>query len=578
MTALWVGALLTPLLLAVATLPATTRQAAVAWAPLACVPALLLAILGDKAGELALPWLLLGTRLEVDDLARPLLALTALLYCTAMAGSRVERGDDQRRASFIAIFLVTYLGNITVLVAVDVATFYVGFTVMSLSAYGLVVHRRTDKARYAAKVYITMAILGEALLLAGLVRGIGATGMFPLGVDMADIPAAIAASPGANITVVLVIAGLGVKAGLVPLHVWLPLAHPAAPAPASAVLSGAMVKAGLVGWLRLLPLGLLEMATIGTVMIGLGLTGVVLGVAAGLTHKDPKVQLAYSTVSQMGFLIVTVGVAIRQPDLATSAVTVAVVYAVMHGLAKGSLFLAVSVWHGAITTSRRRLTLTGVAIAGLTLTGLPPFGGFVAKYGLKELAEAGGIPVMVLSLGAVGTTLLMARVLITLASTPTDVHRRIGPLELSWLVLVISGPFLTWWAATTLDAPTPTTLTTTFVAALWPVIVGVLLVLATLFWLKRGRARGDRDDEHIPVFTIPEGDLVVVLDPLAHRSLAGLDAAGRLPGAAALAVTSRERRWPTRFVQATEHLTLMHWVVLGPLSLVVLFVVAVALL
>jgi formate hydrogenlyase subunit 3/multisubunit Na+/H+ antiporter MnhD subunit len=578
MTALWVGALLTPLLLAAATLPTTTRQAAMAWAPLACVPALLLAILGSRAGELAVPWLLLGTHLEVDVISRPLLAVTALLYCMALAGSRIERSEDERRASFIAIFLITYLGNITVLVAIDVATFYVGFTVMSLSAYGLVVHRRTDKARYAAKVYIAMAILGEALLLAGLVRGIGATGMFPLDVELADIPTAIASAPGANITVILLIAGLGVKAGLVPLHVWLPLAHPAAPAPASAVLSGAMVKAGLVGWLRLLPLGLLELATIGTVMIGLGLAGVVLGVAAGVAHKDPKVQLAYSTVSQMGFLIVMVGVAIRQPNLAATAVAVAIVYAVMHGLAKGSLFLAVPVWHGAVTTSRRWLTLTGVAVAGLTLAGLPPFGGFVAKYGLKEIGEAAGIPLLVLSLGAVGTTLLMARVLITLASTPTKVHRSLGVLDLSWLVLVISGPFLTWWAATTLGAPTPTTLTETFVAALWPVIVGMLLVLAIFFWLKRGHARGDRDHEGIPVFTVPEGDLVVVLEPLARRSLAGLDAAGRFPGAAAMQVISRTRGWPTRIVHTAEHLTLMHWAVLGPLSLVVLFVVAVALL
>jgi hydrogenase-4 component B len=294
---LWAAAVLVPLILAAATVINITRHAAVILAPLSCVPALIIAGLGERAGVVDLPWLLLATRLELDPVGRPLLAVTALLYLVALAGSRVERAGDPRRATFTGVFLLAYAGNVTLIVAADVATFYVGFTVMSLSAYGLVAHYRTPTVMRAARVYLGLAILGEALLLAGLALAITATGRGPLGVAMADVPEAIATAPGGGVVVTLLIAGLGVKAGLVPLHVWLPLAHPAAPAPASAVLSGAMVKAGLIGWLRLLPLGFEGWTAAGTVLVVLGLMGIALAVGIGLMQSNPKVQLAYSTVS-----------------------------------------------------------------------------------------------------------------------------------------------------------------------------------------------------------------------------------------------------------------------------------------
>ena len=94
-----------------------------------------------------------------------------------------------------------------------------------------------------------------------------------------------------TLTVVLLFIGFGVKAGLVPLHVWLPLAHPAAPPAASAVLSGAMVKAGLVGWLRFLPLGQHErgLEVLGWVLMALALIGAFLAVVVGVLQDDPKV-------------------------------------------------------------------------------------------------------------------------------------------------------------------------------------------------------------------------------------------------------------------------------------------------
>ncbi|WP_409329361.1 proton-conducting transporter membrane subunit [Trujillonella humicola] len=568
MTGLWAAALLAPLLLAAAATAAPLRGAVVALAPVACLPALVLAALGERAGGVDLPWLLLGTRLEVDAVGRPLLLLTALLYCVALAAGRVERAADPRRAGFTGIFLLAYTGNVALLVAADAITFYVGFTVMSLAAWGLVAHTRTSAALRAGRVYVGLAVLGEVLLLAGLVAAMAAAGTPPTGTLLADLPGAVAAAPGREVIVVLLVAGLGVKVGLVPLHAWLPLAHPAAPAPASAVLSGAMVKAGLVGWLRLLPLGEAALPFLGGLLVGLGVAGIFLGVAAGLLQDDPKVQLAYSTVSQMGFIAVAVGIGLREPALAGTAISVAAVYAVAHGLAKGALFLAVPVWHSAASPARRRLTLAGVAVAALALAGLAPLGGFVAKYGLKELADAAGLPVLLLAAGAVGTTLLMARFAVTLAGAPVDAPRPAGVVEAGWVLLLVAGPALTWLVGTGLaDAPVPGGLDASTWDATWPVLLGAGLAGAAA---TRTRLAGERSPRGRPGPRLPAGDVVVVLEPATVGTLRGLDAAGRLPGAAVAAAAARTRGAAPSLQVWGDRLALPAWRYLGPLSLATL--------
>jgi hydrogenase-4 component B len=114
----------------------------------------------------------------------------------------------------------------------------------------------------------------------------------------------------------LLAAGFAVKAGIMPLHVWLPLAHPAAPVAASAVLSGALIKAGLIGWLRLLPLGGAAWPGWGTVFVVVGLTTAIAGALIGVAQTRPKVVLAYSSVSQMGIIATLVGVGLLAPAAA----------------------------------------------------------------------------------------------------------------------------------------------------------------------------------------------------------------------------------------------------------------------
>ena len=129
-----------------------------------------------------------------------------------------------------------------------------------------------------------MVILGEILLFTALALIFRSTGSLSLN--------AITSMPSNHLVILLVLVGFGIKAGALPLHVWLPLAHPAAPTPASAVLSGAMIKAGLLGWLRFLPLGQPGTAVWGSPCIFAGMLAAFFGVIVGLNQKNPKTSIS----------------------------------------------------------------------------------------------------------------------------------------------------------------------------------------------------------------------------------------------------------------------------------------------
>jgi formate hydrogenlyase subunit 3/multisubunit Na+/H+ antiporter MnhD subunit len=144
---------------------------------------------------------------------------------------------------------VTLAGTLGTFVAADIVTFYMSFSLMSLAAYALVVHDRTPVAWRAGRIYIVLAVFGETALLAAVI--VAATAADSLAI--ANVQAGLPASPWRDWAVAGFVVGFGMKAGLVPLHVWLPLAHPQAPTPASAVLSGVIVKAGIIGLMRFVP-------------------------------------------------------------------------------------------------------------------------------------------------------------------------------------------------------------------------------------------------------------------------------------------------------------------------------------
>lgn len=485
--------LLLPLLLASLVLIPATRRMGMRLAPWAALPGLVFSLAASVTYTLDLPWLLLGSRLGLDETGRLFLLFTTLLWLAAGFYARNYLARDPRRHTFTAFFLVTLSGNMGVCLAQDAASFYLAFAVMTFAAYGLVVHESDTEARRAGRIYLIMAVLGEAMLIAGLLLLAGAVQTHFLPEMTRTVAMEIP-----SLAYALLFLGFGIKAGVPLLHMWLPLAHPVAPTPASAVLSGAMIKAGLLGWLRFLPLGEVALPVLGVLMLSLGLFAAFFGVAVGLVQRQQKTLLAYSSVSQMGFMTLAVGAGLLLPQAWPLLLPAVGVYALQHGLAKGALFLGVGV---AQRFGRQGWVMAGLLMPALVLAGAPFTSGALAKTQLKTALA--GLPApwpellaWSLPLAAVGTGLLMARfLLLTPRGTKQDDAAGLLP---SWLALLAAMLLLAWiWVdagivAQVLSGPG-------LASAAWPALAAALL--AYVAWRRGWRGPA-----------IPPGDVLVWLE------------------------------------------------------------------
>jgi hydrogenase-4 component B len=480
-----------PAALALAAARPSWRRGVEALAPWAALPAIAAAFGPDV--RLETPWLLLGGALGVDGLARPFLFFTGALWLLAgfFAGDYLRGG----RSRFFAFHLLALCGNAGLLVAGDAVTFYAFFALMSFAAYPLVVHEGDREARRAGGIYLGLVVIGELLLFAGLVAASadGATLRFGEG----------ARAPG-GLVAALLCAGLGVKAGVVPLHVWLPLAHPAAPAPASAVLSGAMIKAGLIGWLRMLPLLWVSGTALGEAFLILGLLSAFYGVLMGLVQPNPKAVLAYSSVSQMGWMTLGVGAGLVAPEGWETAATTVALFALHHGLAKGALFMGLGALHAAPPGRALAFVRGGMAVAALSLAGAPWTAGTLAKGALKEAVDVlpapwpAAVGVLLFAAGT-GTALLMARVLVLAWAERGGEGRWTPRLWGSWAALTAAAVLAPWfWAG---PHVAPALAPGSAAAALLPVGAGALLA-----WVATWSGVGRR-----LLLPIPPGDLLELL-------------------------------------------------------------------
>ncbi|MBP0049364.1 hypothetical protein H9C73_11500 [Marinobacterium sp. AK62] len=468
--------------------------------PLVSLPALGLVLLGPAQWQLGLPGLLLGANWQLDALRQPFLLLTALLW--SFAGLYATGYVKRCRRSFALFWGLTLCGNLGLVLAADLVSFYAFFALMTFAGYGLVVHERTSAAFRAGRVYLVMAVLGEMALLAGLLLAAGTANSLLL----ADLSVAIAESPRADLIMVFLLVGFGVKAGLLLLHLWLPLAHPVAPTPASAVLSGAMIKAGLLGWLLTLPLGQTSQLVTGTVLVLIGMLASLGGALIGVCQRQSKAVLAYSSISQMGLMTLMLGVALAVPERTVWLLPVIGTFALHHALAKGALFLSVGI---RMPNHRlaRWLYWGVIAVPGLSLAGLPLTSGAHTKLAMKQALQVDGLvwslaPWLgnLLTAGAMATLLLVLRFL-WLQVRNTN-RNESGPcMQMGW-GLVLMASLLFPWFAPELPAAITTTLAdhvTYWMALIWPMLVA--LFMAGMVVAIRLRAP-----------EVPAGDLVVLLE------------------------------------------------------------------
>ena len=508
MTALLLGAtLVVPLALLAACASPAWRDRMPKLLVLAPLPGLAAALFAADAA----PWVIDADRLRftigLDRPAALLLGVVSLLWSLAGAYANAYLGEGPHAGRFSAWWLLTLAGSLGVFVAGDLVSFYLVFAMASLAAFGLVVHDGTAKAQRAAKIYLLLAVLGEiVLLLAFALLAEAAPGD---SLAITDVLPALAHSPWRGLTIALLIAGFGLKAGLVPLHVWLPLAHPAAPMPASAVLSGAIIKAGIIGLIRFLPYDG-SVGDWGCWLAAVGFVTAFWGVGVGITQSNPKTVLAYSSVSQMGVVAAVLGMGLVAGDAATTMN--AAFYAAHHVLAKGALFLVVGVAALAWQRSLRLAVIVVAVVLALGFGGLPLTGGALAKAAVKD--ELGsGMAGALSALSAVGSTMLMLHFVHRLhASMPargSDDGGRASPgLLLPGFGLAAMAVFLPWLLFGPVaghpiaDLFAPAALW----SATWPVMIGMALAAAVVRW---GGA--------LP--RIPEGDLLVPAERAAQATV-----------------------------------------------------------
>ena len=340
---------------------------------------------------LGLPWI--GVNLRLDALAAAFLALIGLGGASASVYA-IGYGRHEPEPGRVVPFVPAFLAAMTLVVLADDAfAFLFAWELMSLSSWALVMahHREAGNAR-AAYVYLIMAVFSGLTLLLAFGMLAGSSGDFTF--------AAFRAShlPVATIAIVFVLAmiGTGSKAGLVPLHVWLPLAHPAAPSHVSALMSGVMTKVAIYGFIRIV-FDLLGTPTWWSAVVVLVVGGVtsLMGVLYALMEHDIKRLLAYHTVENIGIIFIGLGLAMAfrangLPAGAALALTAALFHVFNHSVFKSLLFFG----SGAVLTATgerdmehlggliHRMPKTAFAflVGCAAISALPPLNGFVSEW------------------------------------------------------------------------------------------------------------------------------------------------------------------------------------------------------
>jgi hydrogenase-4 component B len=337
--------------------------------------------------------------LRVDPLAGVFVALLGLVAAAiGLYAPRYHHTGSVGTALYLAAYNLSLIASLAVLVAGNVTTFLVAWESMALMCYLLVLrHHRERGVPHSAFWFLALSETGFALIVAAFAILATKTGT----TDFATIAArAGTVSLGWRSAVfVLALLGFGFKAGIVPLHVWLPEAHPVAPADGSAFLSGLVVKLGIFG-IVLTSSELLGPRTPipawwGVLTMAIGASSAVIGILYALTEREIKRFLAFSTIENVGVIVTALGAALTfraesHPELAAFLLLAALFHTATHGASKTLLFLEAGVVEHATGTRdmdrlgglvRRLPRSTVVTLIGtLGIAALPPLGGFASEW------------------------------------------------------------------------------------------------------------------------------------------------------------------------------------------------------
>ena len=339
---------------------------------------------------------------HVDNLGRMFAVIVNVVWVLSGFYAFEYMKHEKEEKRFFG-FYVMVLGILHALAfSGNMVTFYLFYELMTLLSVPLILHNRSKEAIMGGLKYLFYSLFGAYMVLFGLFflnRYATSLTFLPGGTLN---PAAVAGNEGLMLVVAFaMIAGFSVKAGMFPLHAWLPTAHPVAPAPASAVMSGIIVKMGVLGMIRvvyyLIGADFIRGSWVQTAWMTLSLITVFMGSMLAYRETVFKKRLAYSTVSQASYILF--GLSLLQPQ----AMTGALLHVVFHAFIKSCLFLSAGAviykTHKTDVTELRGIgkempvTIWGYTFAAAALIGIPPASGFISKWYLATGALDSGIEV-----------------------------------------------------------------------------------------------------------------------------------------------------------------------------------------
>jgi multicomponent Na+:H+ antiporter subunit D len=340
------------------------------------------AILGTGTGLLDFPF---KFSFGADGLSVFFALIFALCFLLSIIYSLGYLSHGHSKNRYMALMLLFEGAMLGVVLSASLIGLLIFFEIMTVSAYLLVIHEEDEVAMFAGAKFLYMSLAAGLCIFFGLVI------TYYLGGRVDFVPGGyITASPLAVYALFAFLLGFGVKAGMFPVHIWLPDAHPAAPAPVSALLSGCSIKTGVYGIIRVMHsiygVEIVRAVSFDKVLLVLAVITILLGSAMALQQDHLKRRLAYSSVAQIGYVLLGVSL------LTERAMFGALFHVFSHAMMKGALFLCA----GAIITQTGKKYISQMSgigfqmpaimvsftLASVTMVGIPPFNAFISKWNL----------------------------------------------------------------------------------------------------------------------------------------------------------------------------------------------------
>jgi multicomponent Na+:H+ antiporter subunit D len=398
----------------------------------------------------------LGIDLHVDGLSTVMLIVTSVagVAVTLYAVAYFAPGSDPATASqqtaqaraFWPLWLFLWGALNALFVSGDLFNLYVTLELVTLAGLALIGLKRQTAALVAALRYLFAAIIGSMLYLLGIVLLYSSYAT----VDWERLGQSVQGDTATTCAAALMLGGLALKTALFPLHFWLPPAHATAPPPVSAVLSGLVIKGSFFLILRLWFYVFPHVVTFqaGHLLAMLGAAAIIWGSLQAIRQRRLKLMVAYSTVAQVGYLFLVFVLAIDETTGLAWQGTICFAFA--HVFAKGAMFLSVGAlseavgsdeldhWRG--LAQREPVAVFAFGLAGVSLMGLPPSGGFIGKWLLLDASlQRGQWGVsLVMLLGGVLASIYIFRVVAATFETNAVPDTRPVPMVMSWVPLALA--------------------------------------------------------------------------------------------------------------------------------------------